>query len=189
MCSLHDQLRTRTALTSTDSCQEGQLRSTIWPPVRIVGARCSWLPAARRSSPLPSGTRPSTGFGIPSAQPTAAIAVMSCRVVCTILAATWSHAQVVAVSSSRAPAKIAAAGWRRAYQGTRSTSRRIRQLWLAASLSQGSATPSGPTRTANWSEPRRRRAAIAVAASPAAHQVGLCGRSPARSAAASKISR
>src|SRR5205823_11464027 len=58
-----------------------------------------------------------------------------------------------------------------------------------ASLSQGSATPSGPTRTANGSGASRRRAARAVAASPAAHQVGLLGGSPTRWAALSKISR
>src|SRR2546427_413737 len=60
---------------------------------------------------------------------------------------------------------------------------------FAASFNQGSATPSGPTRSANFSDARRRRAAIAVAASPAAHQVGLSDGSPARSAALSKISR
>jgi len=65
----------------------------------------------------------------------------------------------------------------------------LKGYWLPASLSQGSATPSGPTSAAYCSGSRRRRAASALAASPMAHQVGLCAGSPARPAAASKISR
>src|SRR5207245_3634454 len=108
---------------------------------------------------------------IPQAPPRHAIAVESSPAAYTTLAATWNDALLVVVSSSCASAEGSS------------------QAALPASFSQGSATPSGPTRTANGSEASRRRAARAVAASPAAHHVGLCGGSPARWAALSKISR
>ena len=159
---------------ATDSCQKGLLPSTAWRPARIVTAKCAWHPAAWTHLLWLSGRRRSTAFDIPPMQPSGAKSVASNLAGFITSAATWNGAQAATVSSSCALADRRPS---------------LDQLWLGASFSQGRATPSGPTSTAYSSESKRRRAARAVAASPMAHQAGLCGGSPARSTAPSKISR